>query len=151
MRILIDADGCPIIQQAIAIAAAKGIDVCLFCDDSHQFVPQNHVTVITCDQGKDHADFELLHWIDSEDIVITQDYGLAQLALIKTTHVLSQNGLRYTQENIDQLLFQRYDQAKLRKQKIKCGHQKKRTKQQDEAFLQTLTKMLEEVEDEQTR
>lgn len=151
MRILIDADGCPIIQEAIAIASAKGIEVCLFCDDSHQFASQAHVSVFTCDQGKDHADFKLLQLIESGDIVITQDYGLAQLALIKTNHVLSQNGLRYTQENIDQLLFQRYDQAKLRKQKIKCGHQKKRTKQQDEAFLQTLTVMLQEVEDEQTR
>ena len=59
--------------------------------------------------------------------------------------VLNQNGLEYTSENIDGLLFRRHENKKL----LRAGkHPKgtsKRTKEQDEAYKNTLEKILQIV------
>ena len=82
MKILIDADGCPVTKIAIKIAQKFNIKVIIFCDTSHQF-NFDDVKVITVDKGSDSADFALVNAASEKDIVITQDYGLAAMALSK--------------------------------------------------------------------
>lgn len=145
MRIFIDADGCPVVPLTCAIAELYQDEVIIVCDYAHQFDTEEHVRVVLCDQGKDRVDFTILRMLQPQDILITQDYGLAQLALIKQAYVLSQNGLRYDHHTINQLLSQRALHSQLRHMGVRSPHMKKRTKADDQSFYTALVALLEEV------
>ena len=144
MTILIDADGCPVVDLTLQIAKQFGISVIILCDTSHQIEREGAQTLIF-DKGTDSVDFALVNRVKPSDIVITQDYGLASMCLARCARVLNQNGLEYTADNMDALLLRRYENKKL----LRAGkHPKgsaKRTKEQDEAFASTLTSLLERV------
>ena len=82
MRILIDADGCPVTMEAIKIGNEYGVESIIFCDTSHEFNIEN-VKVITVGKGADSADFALVNEVKTDDIVISQDYGLSAMTLVK--------------------------------------------------------------------
>lgn len=145
MRIFIDADGCPVVQETISLAYAYGITVVIVCDYAHEFQAEEGVQVIICDQGKDSVDFQILKRLADGDILITQDYGLAQLALTRNCFVISQNGMRYQDENISELLAQREHHAMLRHMGLRTPHAKKRTKQQNRSFVSALEQLILEV------
>ena len=144
MTILIDADGCPVVDLTLQIAKQFGISVIILCDTSHQIEREGAQTLIF-DKGTDSVDFALVNRVKPSDIVITQDYGLASMCLARCARVLNQNGLEYTTDNMDALMLRRYENKKL----LRAGkHPKgsaKRTKEQDEAFASTLTSLLERV------
>lgn len=112
MTLFIDADGCPVVDIAIKVAKEHNVPCVLICDTSHQ-IERSGAKTITVSKGKDSADFMILNMIKSQDVVITQDYGLAAMCLAKRALVLNQNGLIYTGENIDSLLYFRYESNKL--------------------------------------
>ena len=141
-RVLVDADGCPVVDIAIRAAAARGLDCLLICDTAHEFSRDGAVT-ITVDKGADSVDFALVNLLQSGDIVVTQDYGLAAMCLAKNALPLSQNGLIYTAHNIDALLHSRYEVKKLRRAGGHPKGPKKRTPQQDKAFEQALHALLD--------
>lgn len=143
-KILIDGDGCPVIEETIAIAGSYGVEVVIVCDTSH-FFSYEGIQVIMADKGRDAADFVLLRYVENNDIIITQDYGLAALALSKGAIVVSQNGFAYTKENIDTLLAQRHHAQTMRKHK-NYAHAKKRTAEDDEAFCDLLENILSKME-----
>ena len=141
MNILIDADGCPVVDLTLQIAKQFGIPVIILCDTSHQIEREGAQTLVF-DKGADSVDFALVNRVKPGDLVVTQDYGLASMCLARCARVLNQNGLEYTADNMDALLLRRYENKKL----LRAGkHPKgspKRTKAQDEAFASTLTSLL---------
>ena len=141
MRVLIDADGCPVTRIAADCARLHGISVTLVCDSAHLFDLPGTET-ITVAKGADSADFRLVNLLKPGDVVITQDYGLAAMALARRAHVLNQNGLIYTDENIDSLLLARHTSRKLRNAGVRVKGPAKRTKEQDEAFLSAFEQLL---------
>lgn len=141
MKIYIDADGCPVINETIEIGFKNGIFVYLICDTAHYFNRENSTT-ITVDKGADSADFKLVNMISKGDIVITQDYGLAAMCLAKQAIVLNQNGNIYNSDNIDSLLMSRYKSKKLRNARIRIKGNSKRTKEQTKDFINTLTEVI---------
>ena len=143
MQILIDADACPVVDITIACAAQRGIPVVLVCDAAHYFERQGART-ITVDQGADSADFRLVNLIQKGDVVITQDYGLAAMALARNAVVLRQDGLRYTAENIDSLLLIRHTARKIRMSGGRVKGPAKRTPEQDVAFRAMLLNVIGE-------
>ena len=114
VTILIDADGCPVVDTTLACARQRGIGVLLICDTAHYFEREGART-ITVSKGADSADFRLVNLIETGDLVITQDYGLAAMALAKQAVVLNQDGMRYTADNIDALLLARHTARKIRR------------------------------------
>lgn len=143
LSIYIDADGSPVVDDTIAIAYEFDVPVVIVADYAHQF-HRDDAQVILVDQGKDSVDFLILQKAQKNDIVITQDYGLAALLLAKQVIVLHHNGFKFTQQNIDELLTQRHTSAKIRKVNKHYGHIKKRTNDDDEAFCALLIATLEE-------
>ena len=141
MKLLIDADACPVIRIAVTEAERCHIPCLLFCDTSHSIAWEGAET-ITVSKGSDSADFALIRRIEPGDLVITQDYGLAALSLTKTPFVLDQNGRFYTQENIDGLLEARYAAQKIRMGGGRLKGPKARTTDQDQAFLMALRQFL---------
>lgn len=113
--IVIDADGCPVVNLTLDIAQRFGVKCCVVADTSHSFDFGDKAEIITVSKGADSADFRIVNLIKNGDIVITQDYGLAAMCLAKTDCVLNQNGLIYSQNNIDSLLAQRHISKKIRR------------------------------------
>ena len=73
------------------------------------------VETIYVDSGADAADYRIMQLANKEDLIVTQDYGLASLALAKGCIVLHHKGYKYTNDNIEQLLQTRYLSAMVRK------------------------------------
>ena len=141
MKIIIDADGCPVVRIAVDIARKADIPAVIVSDTSHEF-SDDYAQVITVDKGADSADIRIANIAESGDIVITQDYGLAAMCLAKNAQALSQNGLVYTNDNIDSLLLSRHTAKKIRNAGGRLKGPQKRTNQQDKDFEATLLSLI---------
>lgn len=133
-KICIDADGCPVVKEAIQIAKEFQLEVIIFCDTSHRIEIEGIKTVIVS-KGADAVDFALVNQLQKGDISITQDYGLAAMILAKGGYVMNQNGLQYTSENIDQLLYSRHINQKIRQAGGRTKGPKKRSKESNDIFI----------------
>ena len=138
MRILIDADGCPVVNETIKVAHKFNLESIIFCDTSHNFDEKN-IKVIVVSKGIDAVDFAILNNIEKGDIVITQDYGLASLVLSRNSYAINQS---YTNENIGELLYSRYISKKMRNSGARIKGPKKRDKSQDIIFKENLEKLI---------
>ena len=145
MKILIDGDGCPVIGISIAVANKFKKEVVIICDTSHDFSKYNVETVVVS-KGNDSADFFIVNKVTKEDIVVTQDYGLAAMVLSKGAYVINQNGFIYNDSNIDQLLFTRHISKKIRQSKGRIKGHKKRNKEEDIRFEESLSKLIKEYD-----
>lgn len=143
MKILVDADACPVKEIIVRLAREKALPVTMLIDTSHE-IHDGYSTVITVDKGRDSADIRLVNLIESGDIVVTQDFGVAAMALAKEAKVLNQNGMIYDNSNMDRLLFERALGQEVRRAGGRTGKIRKRTKQDDEAFERTLSRMIQE-------
>jgi hypothetical protein len=141
MNILVDADACPVKKNIIHIAKTYNIEVIMFFDTAHIY-NDGYSQVIILDQGRDSVDFALIGRLKKGDIVVTQDYGVATMALSKGAKALNQNGLIYTDDNIDTLLYQRHISSKLRRSGIKTKGPKKRTPSQNNDFEKSLRQLI---------
>ena len=141
MRILIDADGCPVVNETIKVAHKFNLESIIFCDTSHNFDEKN-IKVIVVSKGIDAVDFAILNNIEKGDIVITQDYGLASLVLSRNSYAINQSGMVYKNENIDELLYSRYISKKMRNSGARIKGPKKRDKSQDIIFKENLEKLI---------
>ena len=143
MQIFIDADGCPVVDITIRTAARFGVPCTILCDTAHRFEREG-ATTVTVEKGAASVDFKLVNLVQTGDVAITQDYGLAAMCLARGAIPLNQNGLLFTDRNIDQLLFSRYVGKKVRRAGGRLKGPPKRTAEQDAAFEQTLTRVLTE-------
>ena len=144
MIILIDGDGCPVVDLTIKISRKFNIEVIIMCDTSHIFNKDGAKTMVFS-KGADSVDFALINLLKKDDIVITQDYGLAAMAINKASYVINQNGLIYSNENIDRLLYSRHISKKIRKSGGRTKGPKKRTKEDDLNFERTLTEICDKL------
>ena len=146
MRILVDADACPVVKLTERTAKKYGVAVVLFCDTNH-VLQSDYSEVRTIGAGADAVDFALTAECRRGDIVITQDYGVAAMVLTKGAYGLHQSGMRYTNENIDRLLMERHlaKKARMSKAKHHMKGPKKRTEEDDARFLQALESLLAEI------
>ena len=143
MRILIDADGCPVTSIAVQTAKHYKLECIIVCDSSHIFA-SDYAEVITVDKGADSADMKLVNTARRGDIAVTQDYGLAAMCLARNVLALDQNGRVYDNSNIDALLLSRHTAKKIRRSGGRLKGPPKRTKQQDEDFEKALAQLIED-------
>jgi Uncharacterized protein conserved in bacteria len=141
MQILVDADACPVKDIIVKTAKKNGIPVTMIIDTSHE-LHDGYSTVITVDKARDSVDIKLINLVQRGDIVVTQDYGVAAMGLGKGAKVLNQNGLIYSDANIDRLLFERHIGQKVRRAGGRTGTMKKRSKENDEDFERALLMLI---------
>ena len=131
MTIYIDADACPVTRIAERIAKAHGIPVTLLCDTNH-LLTSDYSTVRVVGAGA-----------DAGDIVVTQDYGVAAMALGKGAKAIHQSGRWYTDENIDLLLMERHLAGKARRSgKHHLKGPAKRTAEDDQRFAESFERLI---------
>lgn len=142
MKLLIDADGCPVVDIVIRLCKQWALPCLVLCDTAHEFHRDGAETLVF-DKGADSVDYALVNRVLPGDIVVTQDYGLASMCLARKARVLHQDGWEYTLDNIDALLLVRHDSRKHRAAGNRMKGPKKRTAQQDNAFSQALSKLIQ--------
>lgn len=144
MKILIDADGCPVVDITVKIGIDYNIPITIMCDTSH-IINKTGVETIVLSKGSDSVDFALVNKVNKGDIIVTQDYGLAAMVLSKGGYPINQNGMVYTDENIDQLLFTRHISKKIRSSGQRTKGPRKRTKEDDIKFKNSLIDLIEKT------
>lgn len=143
MRILVDADACPVKQIIVRLAKEKKIPVIMLIDTSHE-LSDGYSTIITVDKQADSVDFALMSLLEREDMVVTQDYGLAAMVIGKGAKAVNQNGLIFTDEIMDKLLMERHIGRKIRRGGGRTKGPTKRTKDDDARFEAAFEQLLNE-------
>ena len=144
MTIYIDADACPVTRIAERVAKEKSIPVVLLCDTNH-VLTSDYSEVKIIGAGADAVDIALINLCRAGDVVITQDYGVAAMALGKGARALHQSGRVYSDDNISGLLESRHiAKVQRRKSKNHLKGPRKRTLEDDKRFEESLRRLLAE-------
>ena len=148
VQIFVDADACPVVGIIETIAEKYNIPTTLLCDTNH-ILYSNYSKVIVVGAGADAVDYKLISICHKGDIVVSQDYGVAAMALGKGAYAIHQSGKWYTNNNIDQMLMERHLNKKARRSSHKnhIKGPKKRTEEDDVRFAQSFEKMLMMVQE----
>ena len=143
MQIYVDADACPVVGIVEKVAKEHSVPVILLCDTNH-VLSSDYSEVIVVGAGADAVDYKLISICHKGDIVVSQDYGVAAMALGKAAYAIHQSGRWYTDENIDRMLMERHlnKKARRRSHKNHIRGPKKRTEKDDERFAQSFEKMI---------
>lgn len=146
MHIWVDADACPVVRLVERAAKRRSIPVTLLCDTNH-VLSSDYSQVIVIGAGADAVDFALVNRCQRGDLVVTQDYGVAAMALGKGARGIHQSGKWYTEDNIGGLLMDRHLAQKARRASGKhhLKGPKKRTPADDEAFAASLERLLDHM------
>ncbi|MHB1421073.1 MAG: YaiI/YqxD family protein [Bacillota bacterium] len=141
MKILIDADACPkaVLQICQKIGRQHNIPVWTVASFNHVIESDYHVVV---DSGTQEADIKVANLTEKDDVVITQDWGLAALVLGKKAKCLNPNGKEYRSDSIEFLLEERETKAKVRRHGGKTKGPKKRTAEDDRRFEEGLKRLV---------
>ena len=145
MMIYIDADACLVTGIAEAIAKRHEIPVMVLCDTNH-VLTSDYSTVKVIGAGADAVDIALINLCRRGDVVVTQDDGVAALALGKGARAIHQSGRWYTDENIDGLLMERHLAKKARRSgKHHLKGPARRTEEDNRRFAESFERLLNEA------
>lgn len=142
LKIIIDADGSPVVREAIDISKQYNLEVLIVKNYAHK-IEDDYATIVTVDISSDSADYYIVNNTSKGDIVITQDYGLAAMALSKHAICINQNGLVISEKNIDSLLARRHINREARRKDGKFTKFKKRQSEDDDRFKDSFRKLIE--------
>lgn len=149
LKILIDSDGCPVVDIAVRQAKKNGIRCIIICDTSHHFDREGAETVVVS-KGADSVDFKLVNMLERGDIAVTQDWALAAMCLARGAYPIRQDGLIYDSGNIDALLSARHTAMKIRRGGGRIKGASKRCASEDEAFERALCQLIEGLQTNNT-
>ena len=141
MKLFIDGDGSPVVKQSVLIGKKYNLDVIIVKNFAHH-IEDDYAEVVTVDISNDSADYYIVNRAKKNDIIVTQDYGLAALALAKGVLVINQDGIIFNEYNINNLLDRRYVHAKMRSQGLRHSNPKKRKSQADKNFTLALEDLI---------
>ena len=146
MKIYVDADACPVTHIVEKLAKKYEIPCVLLCDTNH-VLSSDYSEVVIVGAGADAVDFKLISLLFKGDICVSQDYGVAAMALGKGCYAIHQSGRWYTNENIDQMLMERH-LAKKARRSSKKNHLKgpsKRTSEDDRRFEESFERLIQKA------
>lgn len=149
LTIYVDADACPVVGIIEQVAKEYSVPVELITDTNHVlFSEYSRVRVIGA--GPDAVDFALINLLKAGDVVVTQDYGVAALALGKRAHAIHQSGKIFSDDNIEGLLMDRHlaKKARMGKGKHHLKGPKKRTEEDDIRFEKSLRNLILSILDQ---
>ena len=146
-KIVVDADACPVKDEIEKTGAAFGMEVWMVASFDHSLGERPGVRIVQVDRSSQSADLYISNHIKKNDVLVTQDYGLAAVALGKGAQVISFRGRRFYDQTIDFLLEQRHDSAKWRRGGKHFKGPKPFTNEDRKIFLHTLTKVLRNLQE----
>jgi uncharacterized protein YaiI (UPF0178 family) len=145
MKIFVDADACPVKEEIVAIAKEYKLSVTFIVSTAGYFERGWDVEKIMVDSMPQAVDIAIINRLESGDIVVTQDYGLALLVLGKRGRAISPRGFIFTNENIDGCLLRRQMNTEARNAGIRRKGPKKRTHKDRDKFERSFRRLLDDV------
>jgi uncharacterized protein YaiI (UPF0178 family) len=146
-KIIVDADACPVKTEIVKAASPFQVEVIMVASFDHHLAPMDGVEIVQVDRSDQSVDLYIVNRIAPGDVLITQDFGLAALALGKRAIALSNRGQEYTDRTIDFLLDRRHEQAKQRRGGKHSKGPKPFSDEDRQFFLQSLTKVLRRLQE----
>ena len=141
MKILVDADACPrqVLQICMDVGRKHDVEVWTVASFAHHIDSDHHVVVSNDPQ---EVDIKVINMTEEDDIVLTQDWGLAAVVLGKGARSLSPAGKEFRSHRIQFLLEEREIKNRFRRGGGRTKGPKKRTFQDDRRFEASLERML---------
>jgi uncharacterized protein len=149
MKILVDADACPVKEIVVEVALEFGCHVVMISNPSHLIPDYPGAEWIIVEGTSQSADIELVNRTTSGDVLITADYGVAAMAMAKGGRPLSPRGHIYKEDRIDGMLAKRHFQKIAAKNGQKFKGPSKHTDEDNQRFRRSLRNMFEEPVDGQ--
>jgi uncharacterized protein YaiI (UPF0178 family) len=100
MKILVDADACPVKDEVYRVARRHGLPVLLVANTPLHVPSADTVTLEVVSGRFDAADDRIVERTEPGDVVVTSDVPLAARCLEKGAAVLSASGRRFTEDSI---------------------------------------------------
>lgn len=141
MKIIVDADACPVKDIIEHIAREYRIETILVANLNHM-IASDYARIIRVDGTAQAADIAIINLATPGDLLVTQDYGLAAIALAKGCSVIDHMGKEYTPENIDFLLMRRYLNQKARQAGQRISGPSKRQKNDNHRFSEEFRRVI---------
>jgi len=146
-KIIVDADACPVKDQIVQGAADFPVEIWMIASYDHYLTPMEGVTIIQVDRSDQSVDMYIANMIAQNDILVTQDFGLATIGLAKKAIVLSNRGQIYTDQSIEFLLETRHQHAKMRRGGRHSKGPRPMTSEDRQKFQHLLTKVLKNLQE----
>lgn len=150
-KIIVDADACPVKREIADTARRFGVPVLLVASYDHALAAEPGVEIKQVDRGSDAVDLVISNLARPGDVVVTQDFGLATVALARRAIVLSNRGQQYRDETIGFLMERRHEQARARRGGGRTKGPRAMTSEDRSRFQQKLTKVLEALQENSER
>lgn len=143
--VFIDADACPVTREAISAARARGLRAVVVANGTQnleRYASRSGVEAVSVSSGRDAADFAVVERLSAGDVVVTQDIGLAAMAIGRGAGAISPRGRIFHLATIDAELAVRHAEAKLRRQGGRHGGPPKFTDEDREHFVEQLDRLI---------
>jgi uncharacterized protein len=114
LEIFIDADACPVKQEAYRVAQRYGLHVTVVANSRIRIPREDWSELVVVKGGFDAADDWIVEHVAANDIVVSGDIPLAARCLEKGARVLGPRGDKFTRDSIGEALAGRALQAHLR-------------------------------------
>lgn len=159
MTIYIDADACPVTKQALAVARKAHVPVVIAGNTTQNLDRHIHpgdprspeaskngfwVDVLSVGVGADSADFSIVQRLSEDDVVVTQDIGLASMVLGRGARAIGVRGRVYDPLTIDMAMQIRHEEKKVRRQGGRTKGPAPFCDEDRERFVRNLERMLED-------
>lgn len=150
MRIFVDADACPVKEEALRVAMRHGWPI-IFVSNSWMRLPEGeNVERVIVTDGPDAADNWIAERAGKGDIVVTQDIPLAARALKGGARAIGNTGRPFTDASIGMALAMRELSQHLRETGQSNGYNAAFTRADRSAFLQALEVAVQAIKREAT-
>jgi hypothetical protein len=146
MRVIIDADACTSKGIIEEVARRHNIKVLLVADTSHLIDTGNNVRAIIVDKAPQETDITIINRASKNDIVVTQDYGLASLVLGKGVYAISPRGFLFSEESISRMLNLRHIASRVRRRGGRTKGPRAYSKQDMKRFARHLERLISHVQ-----
>jgi len=145
LRILVDADACPVKQEIYRVAKRCGLDVTLVANSSMRVPDEPWLQLEVVGGGFDEADDWIVDHVEADDIVITADIPLASRCVKAGASVIGTTGKPFTENNIGSALATRDLLSELRGAGEITGGPPPLQKRDRSRFLQALDEAIQTI------
>ena len=143
MQIYVDADACPVKDEAAKVATRHGL-IIHFVSNAHMRLPfGDNVKRVVVANGADVADDWIVEHAEAGDIVVTSDVPLASRAHKKGAHVIANTGKPFTADSIGMALAMRNLMSELREAGGLPGNNPVFTPKDRSRFLQEIENIIQ--------
>ena len=145
IRILVDADACPVKDEIVRVAERHGLTA-IFVSNTRMRLPESHLVerrIVA--EGPDAADDWIADEIVAADICVTQDIPLADRCLKRGARALAPTGRPFTSDNIGMARAMRDLKAHLRETGEGHGGPPAFAKGDRSRFLQALEQIVQDI------